>query len=236
MARPPRFVAIQQPHLLAQSALDGMFLCQENDDFVNFLALLKNSAKISKVAIHGYALLPRSVMIIATPYAADSLSGLMQWIGRRYVPYFNRKYGRAGALWGARFRAAVVEAPDHFLPACQYVEESPVREGLASNAGEYPWSSFRAHAGREHNGLLTDHQAYWALGNTPFDREAAYQRRLEQALPASERQLIESALRGGWVIGSAAFAESLQKDAGRRLLPGKRGRPPSQGASNAPKN
>ncbi|MDO9215686.1 MAG: transposase, partial [Lacisediminimonas sp.] len=165
----------------------------------------------------------------------DSLSKLMQWVGRRYVPYYNRKYHRTGPLWRSRFRAAVIEAASHLLPACQYVEEAPVRKGLGSSPGDYPWSSYHVHAGLQPDSLVSDHPSYWSLGNTPFDREAAYRRLMELALPGSTITLIESGLRSGWAIGSTAFAESLQKLAGRRLAPAPRGRPPGRRALGAPK-
>ncbi len=86
MARLARFVAEMQPHLISQAALSGIGFFREKVDFVNFLELLKNSAKVNTVAIHGYALLPENVMLVATPASAGSLSKLMQWVGRRYVP------------------------------------------------------------------------------------------------------------------------------------------------------
>ncbi|MDB5798467.1 MAG: transposase [Paucimonas sp.] len=207
---------------------------REQDDFVNFLSLLKDSAKVNEVAIHAYALLTNQILLLGSPGREESLSKMMQWAGRRYVPYFNRKYGRSGPLWGGRFRAAVVDGTSFFLAACQYVEESPVRAGVAGRAEDYAWSSCRIHMGSETSSLLIDHPSYWALGNTPFDREAAYRRALDQPLPASQLNLIEAGLRGGWVIGSQAFAENLQKHANRRITPGRRGRPPSAGAKKAP--
>jgi putative transposase len=235
MARSARFVAIKQAHLVAQTALDGLGFFRENADFVKFLALLKISSKVNNVAIHGYVLLPSEIMLIATPAAADSLSKLMQWVGRRYVPYYNRKYGRAGPLWRSRFKSAVIEAASHLLAAYQYVEEAPVRASLGSWPGDYPWSSFHAHAGLQPDALVSDHPSYWSLGNTPFDREAAYRRLMEHALPSSILTLIESGLRSGWAIGSTAFAESLQKLTGRRLTPATRGRPPGRRGLGAPK-
>lgn len=232
MARSSRFVAAKQPHLISQSALEGIGFFREKADFVNFLELLKVSAKVNAVAIHAYVLLPQSIMLIATPSSSESLSKLMQWVGRRYVPYFNKKYQRAGPLWQARFRAAVVDATHHLLAVSQYVDETPRREGLVSAPGDYPWSSFHAHAGLAQDALVSDHLSYWSLGNTPFARESAYRSLMEQALPAQTVTLIESGLRSGWAIGPAAFAASLQKAAGRRLTPGIRGRPRTRPAED----
>ena len=233
MARSSRFVAARQPHLISQSALKGIGFFREKADFVNFLELLKVSSKVNAVAIHGYVLMSETVFLIATPSSSESLSKLMQWLGRRYVPYYNRKYQRTGPLWQSRFRAAVIDGADHLLAVSQYVDDAPRREGLVSAPGDYPWSSFHAHTGLAQDALVSDHLSYWSLGNTPFDRESAYRSLMEQALPAPTIALIESGLRSGWAIGSAAFAASLQKAAGRRLAPGTRGRPRSRPVDDA---
>lgn len=159
----------------------------------------------------------------------------MQWLGRRYVPIYNQKYARGGPLWRARFRAAIVDGQSELIGACQFVEEAPLRAGLCAQASDYPWSSCQAHSGARRDALLTDHPGYWALGNTPFDREMAYQRHLEQALTVAQVSHFEAALRSGWVIGPPGFAQALEQEAGRRLTPGRRGRPPGKGARAAPK-
>jgi putative transposase len=234
MARKPRFIAAEQAHLVSQSALDQVPLLRDEDDFINFLALLKDSAKVNEVSIHGYALLPTEVFLLATPREADGLSRFMQWVGRRYVPIYNQKYKREGSLWRARFRAAAVDGRSELIGVSQYVDESPLRAGLCLEACDYSWSSCGAHIGAQRDPLLTDHPSYWALGNTPFDREVAYKQRLEQALTAAETARIESSLRAGWAIGPASFASALELTSGRRLQPGRRGRPPRQSMSDAP--
>lgn len=235
MARKPRFVARRQAHLLRQTGLDEVPLFREDKDFSGFLELLKNSAKVNDVAVHAYALLPTEVLLLVTPGEAESLSRFMQWIGRRYVPIYNAKYGRAGSLWRARFRAAIVDGKNELIPTSQFVEESPMRAGLCVQAADYPWSSCQAHTGAKRDAVLTDHPGYWALGNTPFDREMAYQRQLEQALTAAQVARFEGCLQSGWAIGSPEFASGLEAEAGRRLSPARRGRPPGKGAADSPK-
>ena len=78
----------------------------------------------------------------------------------------------------------------------------------------------RTGAGRD--ARLVDPPEYWALGNTPFDREAAYRVRLAGGVsPAEARSLREAAL-GGWAAG-AIDARALPR---RALAPRPRGRPP----------
>jgi putative transposase len=72
---------------------------------------------------------------------------------------------------------------------------------------------------------LIDPEAFWGLGNTPFEREAAYRSFRERVLTANEVVEIEAALRGGWALGSEAFVSRLIARADRPARPRPRGRP-----------
>ena len=39
----------------------------------------------------------------------------MRKVGQRYVPYFNRRYGRTGTLWEGRFKSCLVESARYFI-------------------------------------------------------------------------------------------------------------------------
>lgn len=65
----------------------------------------------------------------------------------------------------------------------------------------------------------------WALGNTPFDREAAYRALLLAGLPQAETDALRQAALGGWAAGSAAFVATVAQTAARPAAPRARGRP-----------
>jgi putative transposase len=66
---------------------------------------------------------------------------------------------------------------------------------------------------------------YWGLGNTPFQREAAYIDFVQQGYGSDEGELIGTALSKGWPVGSHAFKAELEAKTKRQILPAKRGRP-----------
>ena len=118
---------------------------------------------------------------------------------------------------------------DAYLLACmRYIERNPVRAGMVRQAEEYPWSSARHHLGLRVDPLLTDHALFWALGNTPFEREASY-RRLLSDVPSGEAAGFRQTLGRGHPLGDSAFIERLGREAGRSLAPRPRGRPRKQG-------
>jgi putative transposase len=70
-----------------------------------------------------------------------------------------------------------------------------------------------------------DHALYWALGNTPFDREAAYKQMAEQALTSAQTAKLIDATNKGWPLGTEKFKVNLEKQGNQRVRPARRGRP-----------
>ena len=87
------------------------------------------------------------------------------------------------------------------------------------------WSSLRHHLGLVADPLISEHPSFWALGNTPFEREAAYRRHAEQPIPAPEVATILRAASHGWALGTAEFAKMVHQRSGRRAVPMPGGRP-----------
>ncbi len=225
MARLPRLVVPHQPHHIIQRGNDRQLIFRDTNDYRIFLDWLRAAAKQFKVAIHAYVLMPNHLHLLATPSDQEGLARMMQWVGRFYVPYFNRKYGRVGTLWQGRYKATVIDSERYFITCSRYIELNPVRAGLVSSPAEFPWSSYEHHVGAKPDPLITDHPLYWALGNTPFEREAAYKDLTGQALTSEEvSSLVEATLKG-WALGSEQFKRTLERQANRRVGPAKRGRP-----------
>jgi putative transposase len=230
MARLPRLSVPGELHLVAQRGHNQQPVFVDDTDRAQYLASLREAAREHGLAVHAYALLETEIWLLATPAESDSLSKAMQATGRRYVAGFNRRHGRSGTLWEGRFRAAVIEANTYFLDASCLVENKPAAAGLAPEAAEWPWSSARHHLGGARDPLVQDHPRYWALGNTPFDRELKYRQALmdRAATGAQASQLEKTALKG-WALGGDAFLRRIAEMAGRPAAPRPRGRPRRDG-------
>ena len=225
MARLPRLILPAQPHYVIQRGNNGQPLFSDAADYLAFLGWLRTGAKTFKVAVHAYALMPDQLHLLVSPADETGLGQMMQWMGRYYVPYFNQKYGRSGTLWQGRYKTSVIDPDNYFLTCSRYLEFAPVGAGLAPRPLDYAWSSYAHHVGVRPDPIITDHPLYWALGNTPFDREAAYLALAEQALAADEVATVEKAVLKGWPLGSDAFKQALENRLKRQVLPAKRGRP-----------
>jgi putative transposase len=214
MARLPRLVVPGLAHYVVQRGHNRGPVFTDAEDRAEFLRALREAAAAQQVVVHAYALPDDELQLLVTPSSAPALSRMMQTLGRRYVSAYNRRHGRSGTLWEGRFRCAVVEPGAWLLAALCLVDSQP---GVTS-AGH--------RTGAMRDPLLTDPAEFWRLGNTPFEREAAWRARLAQPLPPAETEALRHAALGGWAVGSAAFPARIASAGSRPVRPRPRGRPP----------
>lgn len=225
MARLPRLTLPDHLHHVIQRGNNRQRIFVDREDYELMLALLAENAQKHAVAVHAYVLMDNHFHLLATPSTGDALPQMMQAVGRRYVQYFNRRHGRSGTLWEGRYRCTVLEAERYLLPTMVYLDLNPVRAGLSERAADYPWSSHAHWLGLRNDRLLTPHALYWALGNTPFAREAAYASLVEAGIGSKEHATLTDAVLGGWALGGEKFVEALQRNTPRRVSRGRVGRP-----------
>ncbi len=189
------------------------------------LALLSENAQKFTVAVHAYVLMDNHFHLLATPATAEALPLMMQAVGRSYVRYFNNRHGRSGTLWEGRYRSALIETERYLLACMVYIDLNPVRAGMVAQPGDYPWSGYAHSLGQRSDKLVTPHALFWALGNTPFAREAAYASLVHTGIGNQQQLALTDAALRGWALGEADFVDELQKKSRRRVSKAKPGRP-----------
>ncbi|MEO6281221.1 REP-associated tyrosine transposase [Roseateles sp.] len=226
MARLPRLILPDQPHHVILRGNNRQAIFFSDPDREHLLSTLAEASAQYGVAIHAYVLMDNHLHLLLSPPTADALSRMMQSLGRRYVGWFNARHQRSGTLWEGRFRAGLIQGERHLLACMRYIELNPVRARLCAEAAQWPWSSAAHHLGLVRNVLITEHEMYWLLGNTPFEREHAYREFLEQGVAASEQAQFTEAVLRGRPVGSEAFLRPLAVDHAAVVTRRPRGRPP----------
>ena len=225
MPRLPRLGLTGYPLHVIQRGNNRSICFRESGDYVLYLGLLNELAPLFGCDIHAYVLMPNHVHMLLTPQVPEGPSRLMQNIGQRYVPHFNRLHARSGTLWEGRFRASVIES-EGYLFACQrYIELNPVRAGIVAHPWEYEWSSYRANAGRESSTFLVQNHQYLGLGMTEETRAKAYRDLFRDPIGDEVLHSIRFAINGGYALGSPDFINSIERLSARRASPGVPGRP-----------
>lgn len=228
MARLSRLSVPGYPHHVIQRGNNRQAIFSSNVDYQTLLALLDENARKFGVALHAYVLMTNHFHLLATPSNNDGLPQMMQAVGRRYVRYFNDRQARSGTLWEGRYRSTLIETERYLLACMVYIDLNPVRAGLCRHAADYPWSSHGHYAGRLADKILTPHPLFWALGNTPFSREAAYAELVQAGISLEQQQALTHSTLTGWALGGKGFIAELQKSTDRRLTRNLPGRPARQ--------
>lgn len=225
MARLPRLTLPGQPHHVIQRGNNRQPIFVDDADMHMMWTLLTENASRHKVAVHAYVLMGNHFHLLATPETAQGVPLLMQAVGRRYVRYFNDRHQRTGTLWEGRYRSTLIQTERYLLACMAYIDLNPVRAGLAETPRDYAWSSHRHYIGLRPDKLVTPHPMVWALGNTPFAREARYADMVHAGLNAEQQGALTAATLSGWALGDEAFLADLQKNTPRRIAKGQAGRP-----------
>jgi len=225
MPRKPRMYMAGVPaHVIQRGNNRGACFFHE-DDYIFYRSCLAQACARYGVSLHAYVLMGNHVHLLMTPGTAEGIPRVMQSLGRRYVQYVNRTYQRTGTLWESRHRASVVDAARYVLACYRYIEMNPVRAGMAAHPAEYPWSSYRANAYGEPEGMLTGHAVLEALGRTSATRCRAYRELFRSELDPDVVHEIRKAANFAVPLGSDHFKKHVERALGRPVGRTARGRP-----------
>jgi len=225
MPRKPRFYVPGVPVHVVQRGNNRQAIFFDDADYQGYLGWLKEAAERYSCAIHAYVLMTNHVHILATPKDKASISRLMQYVGRRYVPYINQTYGRSGTLWEGRYKGSLVQAEVYLLTCMRYIELNPVRAKLVKTTARYRWSSYHANASGRKSDLISPHKLYLAMGTDDVSRRAAYRALFRGRIDEETIVAIRAAWQTGTPLGNDRFKAKIEKTLKMKVGYAKRGRP-----------
>ena len=178
-----------------------------DDDRRTWLDVLAHSCDRFNWRIHAWCEMTNHYhLLLETP--EGNLSQGMRHLNGVYTQHVNRAHSRVGHVFQGRYKAILVERESHVLELARYVVLNPVRAGMVTDAGRWPWSSYLAMVGEvtapdwlEVGALLR------AFGRTRNRAVAAYVDfvRAGVGLPS-----VWAGLRGQIYLGSDDFVERMQ--------------------------
>ena len=148
MPRPRRVQVADAAYHITARGNNGEVTFRDAEDFRLYLRLLADLRKRAGIRILAYTLMSNHVHLVVVT-TAENLSRAVQWLHGRYAAVFNRKYGRTGHLFGARFHSTLIEHDVYLLEATRYVHLNPVRAGVVRQPEDYPYSSYGAYVDGE---------------------------------------------------------------------------------------
>jgi putative transposase len=219
MPRPPRRVP---PGLIFHVLNRGngrRTLFGKDADFQAFLNVLTQGLERYAVDLLCWCLMGNHWHLVLRPRKAGELQRLMQWVTLTHVRRHHghhRGIGGGGHLYQGRYKHFCVEADDHFLTLCRYVEANALRAGLVKRAQDWRWSSLHQ---RLRGGNIPP------LAEWPVDRPAEWVRLVNEAVPARELKRVRESLARDRPLGSAAWTTRTARRLGVAQSLRPRGRP-----------
>lgn len=205
--------------------VDRQDIFRSDGDRLFLRSCIWNAAALHGLSVHAYVLMSNHIHLLATGAAEDTLPKVVQSVGRRYVAYFNHRYGRTGTLWEGRYRSTVIDSEAYFLNCQRYIEQNPVRAGIVADPAEFPWSSHRFNALGIPDDLLTPHPIMRSLGEDASECRRTYRALCARPLPEASLECIREATTKAWVLGGEEFCNRVWATTGRRPVPLPKGRP-----------
>lgn len=225
MPRKPRFFLPGVPVHVVQRGNNRQPTFFDAEDYQGYLRWLGEGAARYGCAIHAYVLMTNHVHILTTPSSETAISRTMQYVGRRYVMDVNRKHGRSGTLWEGRYKASLIQEEVYLLRCYRYIEQNPVRAGLAAAPEAYRWSSYHGNAMGAADPLIEPHPLFLRLGAGASERRAAYRALFEDGVNEVNLEAIRRAWRSGTPLGDERFRDRIGAAVGQDVGYARRGRP-----------
>jgi putative transposase len=218
MGRIARIVVAGHAHHVTHRGIRRGRTFFHDQDYSDYLSLLKEWSKRWGNEILAYCLMPNHVHLIVVPRSEDGLARGIGETHRRYAREVNAREGFRGRLWKGRFASVVVDEM-HLLDVARFVERNPIRSGLAKRAEDWRWSSAAGHVWGEHD---SNAQGLWLsqrLEGGVYTWSEWLRTPDDPALASAIRQCE----RTGRPLGDLKFLGRVGQLLGRDLIPKKPG-------------
>jgi putative transposase len=106
-----------------------------------FINVLFDYRDKKKYLLHEFVLMPNHFHLLITPVL--SLERALQFIKGGFSYRAKRELAFGGEIWEKSFYDRRVRDAEDYFAYRHYIHQNPVKKGLASAAGEYPYSSAR---------------------------------------------------------------------------------------------
>jgi putative transposase len=143
MARRPRNELPDEGHFHVTSL--GVANCdifRDDHDWAAFRDLLLRAGETFELPYDAWCLMTTHFHIVVAA-KRRVVSDALHWLKGMHAQRFNARHERRGHLFENRFAARALESEEHWVNACRYVFDNPVKAGLCERASDWPWSGGR---------------------------------------------------------------------------------------------
>jgi putative transposase len=195
-------------------------------DYAAFEKILGQAWERTGMRLLSFVVMPNHWHLVVWPAQDGALSTYMQWLTTTHVRrwHAHQRSEGTGPLYQGRFKSFPVEADDHFLTVCRYVERNPLRANLVQRAEDWRWSSLW------HRRWTTN--VPW-LSDWPLPVPKRWVDQVNSVETEAELAAVRNSLRRGAPHGDADWQEITAEALGLKSSLRLRGRPKKAGETAA---
>lgn len=193
-------------------------LFHQSGDYAAWEKVLREAHARLPLRVLAYCLMPNHWHLVLWPHHDGELSEFLRWLTVTHTQRWHAHYHSSGSgpLYQGRFKAFPVQADEHFLTVCRYVERNPLRAGLVGRAEQWRWSSLWH---RSHGSAPA-----W-LSAWPVPVPEGWSDCVQRPETAAELRALRQAVQRGCPFGEARWQERTVKELGLESSLRPRGRP-----------
>ena len=206
MSRPLRIEFPGAVYHITARGNEKKAIFRNDQDKKSYLELLALVVKRFHWLCHGYCLLGNHYHLLIETLESNLSRGMKQLNGI-YTQKFNNKYKRVGHLFQGRYKAILVEKESYLLELSRYIVLNPVRAGIVSQLGEWPWSNYCAIIGKvkKPEFLIID----WILSQFSLDKKKAIEEYKQFVISGYNTEFPYNELVGQIILGSEGFLKKV---------------------------
>jgi REP element-mobilizing transposase RayT len=200
--------------------VDGRDIFCDTADRIKFLNVLRRVAADSHAAILAYCLMDNHFHL-ALKVTEVPLSAIIQRILTSHSLSFNRKHARSGHLFQARYKSVLCTDQAYLITLIRYIHMNPVRAGVTTAPGLWPWSSYGEYRQENRDGLIESELDIPDLddpipsGFKPWPTMEIDSAEALLRTPVGDKQSLEE-LAGACLRGSSVTVNALRSKSRRR--------------------
>jgi putative transposase len=97
----------------------------------------------SRYRLHAWTIMPNHVHVLISGVAGVTLGSIVSSWKRFTAREANRQLGRNGAFWQDDYWDRFIRNEEHFFATIDYIDQNPVKAGLADQPRLWSWGSAR---------------------------------------------------------------------------------------------
>jgi REP element-mobilizing transposase RayT len=134
------------------TARRALFLSEK--DYRYFLDRVAGAVESGDIRVHNFVLMINHFHMLAES-PRGRMGAAMHDIQRRYARHINRRLGRDGSIFRARYGNRPVTTDTYRRTLVSYIDSNPVASGVVARPEDFPWSSAQLYAAAERPPWLT---------------------------------------------------------------------------------